>query len=241
MKFPGYNDTPLVPGSSYHVHDGDRPAPRVVTPGEGGGPPSDAIVLFGGADLSNWVHGDGRPAEWWVFEGCLEVNAGSGDIHTREEFGSCQLHVEWRAPHEVRGDSQGRGNSGVFLMGAYEFQVLDCYDNPTYADGTAGAIYGQFPPLVNACRRPGEWQAYDIIWEAPAFEGDRVARPAYATVLLNGLLVHHRVELQGATGHRNVPGYAAHTATGPLKLQDHGDKVRFRNIWYRPLTGYDKG
>jgi hypothetical protein len=175
-----------------------------------------------------------------VENGYLEVVAKTGDIQTREEFGDCQLHLEWAPPSEVVGDSQGRGNSGVFLMGRYEIQVLDCYDNPTYADGTTGAIYAQCPPLVNACRRPGEWNTYDIIWEAPRFEGEQVVRPAYVTVLLNGLVLHHRQELIGATTHRKVGEYTAHPPAGPLRLQDHGNPVRFRNIWYRPLTGYDQ-
>ncbi|MBV9850143.1 MAG: DUF1080 domain-containing protein, partial [Armatimonadetes bacterium] len=164
---------------------------------------------------------------------------GAGDIQTHAHFGDCQLHLEWRAPDYVKGDGQGRGNSGVFLMGRYEIQVLDCYQNPTYPDGTTGAIYGQYPPLVNACRRPGEWQTYDILWEAPRFDGDRLARPARVTVLLNGVVLHHAQELQGPTQHRQQASYQPHPAQGPLRLQDHGDLVRYRNIWYRPLTGYD--
>jgi len=134
----------------------------------------------------------------------------------------------------VKGDSQGRGNSGVFLMGRYEIQVLDCYNNPTYADGTTGAIYGQYPPLVNACRMPGAWQTYDILWTAPRFEGDRLVTPAYVTVLHNGVVLHNHRALLGATGHRNTPPYTPH-GDGPIRLQDHGDLVRFRNIWVRPL------
>jgi hypothetical protein len=178
---------------------------------------------------------DGSAAQWMVDNGVLQVVPKAGDIRSRREFGDCQLHVEWAAPEEVKGSSQGRGNSGVFLMGRYEFQVLDCFDNPTYADGTTGAIYGEFPPLVNACRKPGEWQTYDIIWTAPRFASDKLVSPAYATVFVNGVLVQNHQELTGPTTHRRVEPYVPHPPLGPLKLQDHGDLVRYRNIWYRPL------
>jgi hypothetical protein len=235
----GYQDTPIIPGSKYHVHDGERPQPPVVTPPTASSPPSDAIVLFDGRDLSGWESVRGGPAGWKVEGGAMEVVRGTGDIQTTQLLGDCQLHLEWAAPAEVRGDGQGRGNSGVFLMGRYEIQVLDCYDNPTYPDGTTGAVYGQYPPLANACRAPGEWQTYDIIWEGPRFEGERLARPAFVTVLLNGVVLHHSVELQGPTQHKQLAAYAAHPAEGPLRLQDHGDPVRFRNIWARPLRSYD--
>lgn len=237
----GYDDTPYIPGSPFRVHDIARTQPRVVTPGSAstedtpGRPPSDAVVLFDGRDLSGWVGRGGGPAGWKVAAGYMEVVAKAGDIQTREHFGDCQLHLEWAAPAEVRGDSQGRGNSGVFLMGRYEIQVLDCYDNPTYADGTTGAVYGQYPPLVNACRRPGEWQTYDVVWIAPRFEGDHLVSPAYVTVVLNGVVVQYHRELLGGTTHRRLAPYTAHPPTGPLQLQDHGNPVRFRNIWYRPL------
>ena len=242
----GYDDTPLIPNSQFKVHDSRRPQPRIVrpatasTPEQPGDPPSDAVILFNGSDLSAWSGKDGGDAAWRVADGYFEVVAGTGDIKTREGLPDCQLHLEWAAPAEVRGDSQGRGNSGVFLHDRYEIQVLDCYDNPTYADWTTGAIYGQYPPLVNACRAPGEWQTYDIIWEGPRFEGDRLTRPACVTVILNGVVLHHRTELLGGTQHRTAPSYEAHPPTGALRLQDHGDPVRFRNIWYRPLTGYDQ-
>lgn len=241
----GYDDTPVIPGSRYKVHDSARPQPRVVAPptestqDAPGGPPSDAVVLFDGTDGSGWVHADGRPMEWKVADGCMEVVPKTGDIASREHFGDCQLHVEWAAPAEVKGDSQGRGNSGVFLMGRYEIQVLDCRDNPTYADGTTAGIYGQYPPLVNACREPGEWQTFDIVWIAPRFDGGKLVSPARATVLHNGVLVHHDSELLGPTSHRKLTEYEPH-GPGPLVLQDHGDLVRFRNIWYRPLTNYDE-
>jgi len=243
----GYDDTPVIPGSTYKVHDGTRPQPKIVNPGTAstpkkpGEPPSDAVVLFDGKDLSRWAAVGGGDARWKVENGYMEVAPGTGDIQTREHFGDCQLHLEWAAPGIVKGESQGRGNSGVFLMGLYEIQVLDCYDNLTYPDGTTAAIYGQYPPLVNACRKPGEWQTYDILWVAPRFDGDRLVSPACVTVLHNGIVVHHCTEPQGPTGHRTVASYHPHPPAGPLRLQDHGDLVRFRNIWYRPLTGYDQG
>jgi len=246
-KRPGYDDTPLIPGSQCRVHDNTRPQPRVVTPGTEssqetpGQAPSDALVLFDGTDLSSWRNADGNEAGWKVENGYVEVVKGAGSIFTREDFGDFQLHLEWAAPAEIESESQGRGNSGVFLMGAYEIQVLDCYENPTYADGSTAAIYGQCPPLVNACRKPGAWQGYDIIWIAPRFEGDKLASPARVTVLHNGVLVHHDKELLGKTRHRDAAEYEAHSPTGPLELQDHGNPVRFRNIWCRPLPGYDEG
>jgi hypothetical protein len=165
---------------------------------------------------------------------------GTGDIETREHFGDCQLHIEWCAPAEVHGESQGRGNSGVYFAGRYEVQILDSHGNPTYADGQAAAVYGQFPPQVNACRRPGEWQSYDIVFTAPRFEGDRLREPAHVTVFHNGVLVHHAQELLGAAGHRTLPRYTPHPPEGPLRLQDHGNPVRFRNVWIRRL-GAEQG
>lgn len=242
----GYDDTPIIPGSCWRVHDGKRPQPRVVAPGTfstqdvPGLPPSDAIVLFDGRDMANWLNKDGAPAEWKVENGYMEVVPGKGDIRSKAEFGDCQLHVEWAAPALVKGDSQGRGNSGVFLMGQYEIQVLDCYQNLTYPDGTTGALYGQCPPLVNACRAPGLWQTYDLVWIAPRFAGERLVSPAYLTLFHNGVLLHLMKELQGPTQHRKTAEYKPHAPVGPLKLQDHKDLVRFRNIWYRPLTAYDQ-
>lgn len=246
QKNLGYDDTPVLPGIGYRVHDGTRPQPKVVQPGTPstqeapGVPPSDAIVLFAGDSLDGWLSVSGGPARWKVENGYMEVVPGTGDIETKEHFGDCQLHLEWAAPEVVKGESQGRGNSGVFLMGRYEIQVLDCYDNPTYPDGTTAAIYGQYPPLVNACRKPGEWQTYDIIWEAPLFEDGKLVREARVTVLHNGIVVHHATKLMGPTQHRQLPHYEPHLPIGPLRLQDHGDLVRFRNIWYRPLKPYDQ-
>ena len=238
----GYDDTPFLSGTKWRVHDGERPQPRVVTPGaKPGEAPSDAVVLFDGQDLSQWVSSkDGGAAQWKVENGYMEAVGGAGDIETKELLGDCQLHLEWAAPAQVASESQGRGNSGVFLMGLYEIQVLDCYDNPTYPDGATASIYGQFPPLVNACRPPGEWQTYDILWEAPRFADDKMIQPAYVTVLFNGLVMHHRTELRGPTSHRQVSPYRPQPAAGPLRLQDHGDAVRFRNIWCRALTPYDQ-
>ena len=237
----GYDDTPVLPDSKFKVHDKVRPHPRVVTAGTAGTPPSDAVILFDGSGLSGWVSaGDGGEAKWKVENGHMEVVPGTGNIQTAADFGDCQLHLEFACPAEVKGDCQGRGNSGVFLMGRYEIQVLDSYENPTYADGSCGGIYGQWPPLVNASRGPGQWQRYDIIWEGPRFDGDTFVRPAFVTVIHNGVVVHHRQELQGPTQHRQLAEYTPHPDTGPLMLQDHGDLVRYRNIWQRPLTGYDE-
>ena len=235
MAGVGYDDTPKQPWSKWKVHDSKRPQARVVTPGATDSePPSDAVVLFDGKDASGWVGRDGGAIEWTVGDGMMEVKPRTGDIQTKEQFGDCQLHIEWAAPAEVKGDSQGRGNSGIFLMGKFEIQVLDCYDNPTYADGAAASVYGQFPPLVNACRKPGEWQTYDILFVAPRFDGDKLVSPAYVTILHNGVMVQHHQEVTGPTGHRNVSAYDAPIPSeGPLRLQDHGDLVRYRNIWYR--------
>ncbi|MBN1557830.1 MAG: DUF1080 domain-containing protein [Lentisphaerae bacterium] len=232
----GYDDTPVLPDSEYRVHDGTRPQPRVVTPGQDGAPPSDAAVLFDGTDLSAWEACDGGAAPWKVEDGVMEVVPRSGSIRTREALGDIQLHLEWAAPSVVEKDGQGRGNSGVFLMGRYEIQVLDGYDNPTYADGITAAVYGQYPPLVNACRQPGAWQTYDLVWLGPRFDGETVTRPACVTLFHNGVLVHHHRTLIGPTAHRTIKPYSPHPETGPLQLQDHGDPVRFRNIWYRALA-----
>jgi hypothetical protein len=234
----GYSDTPLLPGSRWHVHDGARPQPRVVTPGEDGSPPSDAVVLFDGTDLSQWTS-NGKEARWKVENGYAEVN-GTGSISTREKFGDCQLHIEWATPKEVKGESQGRGNSGVFFFGRYEVQVLDSFGNVTYPDGQAAALYGQAPPLVNASRPPGQWQSYDIIFRAPRFENGALQQPAVVTVLHNGVVVHHAKAMLGATAHRALATYSPHEATGPIELQDHGNPVRYRNIWVRRLTDYDQ-
>jgi hypothetical protein len=237
----GYDDTPIIPGQEWRVHDGTRPQPRVVTPGDTGNPPSDATVLFDGADASGWVSKEGGDIGWTVESGYMQVAPKTGDITSKAEFGDCQLHIEWAAPAEVLGSSQGRGNSGIFLMGLYEVQVLDGYDNLTYADGITGSIYGQYPPLVNPTRKPGEWQSYDILFVAPRYQGNNLVSPAYLTVILNGVLQHHHQAAHGPTGHKNLSSYdEVHGPKGPLKLQDHGDLVRYRNIWMRDIGTYDE-
>ena len=212
--------------------------PPIVTPGKtDNDPPSDAIVLFDGKDLSRWrsVRGGGE-VKWAIKDGFVEVVPKTGDIATKEEFGDCQLHIEWAAPSEVKGEDQGRGNSGVFLMERYELQVLDSFDNKTYYHGQAGAIYKQHAPLVNVSRKPGEWQSYDIIFKAPKFdEQGKVIDRARMTVLHNGVLIQNNVEIYGTTFHDRPALYTAHPPKGSLKLQDHGDLVRYRNIWIRPL------
>ena len=221
------------------VHDETRPMPPVVDPGPAGPPapvPSDAIVLFGGKDLSGWVTAKGAPAKWLVRDGYMEVVKGAGAIQTVRGFSDCQLHVEWSAPSPAVGTSQDRGISGVFLMNTYEVQVLDSYQSKTYADGMAASLYGQFPPLENATRKPGEWQTYDIIFRAPRFDQTgAVTSPARFTVIHNGVLVHDAQELVGPTAHKARPPYKAHADKLPLGLQDHGHPVRFRNVWIREL------
>ena len=207
------------------------PEVKVVTPGEKNSlPPSDAIVLFDGKDLSQW-----KDASKWKVEDGVMV-AGSGTIQSIQEFGDCQLHIEWSAPKQVRGEGQGRGNSGIFLMGIYELQVLDSFENPTYADGQAGSIYKQQAPMVNAMRKPGEWNAYDVLWTTPKFNDDgSLKSPAYITVIHNGVVIQNHYELKGDTPFHRPSEYKKHAAKGPIKLQDHGDPVRFRNIWVRPI------
>jgi hypothetical protein len=212
-----------------------EPEPPIVDPGDATTAPSDAIVLFDGNDLSEWEGKDGPP-RWRVEDGAVTVVAETGDLKTSRAFGSVQLHIEWRTPAVVQGEGQGRGNSGVFLMGLYEVQVLDSYDNRTYSNGQAGSIYKQHIPEVNASRPPGEWQAYDIIFMAPRFESDgTLERPATMTVLHNGVLIQNHVTLRGPTRFRGEPEYEVHPARLPLTLQDHGNPVSFRNIWVREL------
>ncbi len=230
-----------VPTIKWKIHDQNRPLPPVVTPGtastqeSAGTPPSDAVVLFDGKDLSKWVDKDNKPAQWKVENGYMEVAAKTGNISTKDSFGDCQLHVEFSEPTPAHGESQERGNSGVFLMSTYEIQVLDSYENKTYADGQASAVYGQYPPEVNAARPPGQWQTYDIIFHRPRFTAGKVQRPARVTVLHNGVLVQDNVSLTGPTAHGERPPYKAGPDKMPLQLQDHGDPVRYRNIWIREL------
>ncbi|HEX2693243.1 MAG TPA: DUF1080 domain-containing protein [Gemmatimonadaceae bacterium] len=211
--------------------------PPVVTPGKtSSDPPSDALVLFDGRDLSRWRSADGSPAKWVVKDGYMEVAPGTGEIVTTDSFGDCQLHIEWATPAVVKGEGQERGNSGVFLMGRYEIQVLDSYKNETYFHGQAGSVYKQYAPLVNASRPPGQWQTYDIIFKAPRFdEQGKVIDRARVTVLHNGVLIQNNVEIYGITYHDRPALYIAHPAEQPLHLQDHGNPVRYRNIWIRRL------
>jgi hypothetical protein len=236
----GFTNMAEIPGTPWRIHDAARPHPPSVTPGSApGAPPSDAIVLFDGKDVSQFAQTKGGqpvPAQWTVRDGYMEVAAGTGSIVTKQSFGDIQLHLEFMTPSPAKGASQDRGNSGVILMGRYEVQVLDSFENVTYADGQAGSIYGEYPPLVNAARRPGEWQTYDIMFEAPKFKGTTLVAPAYVTVIWNGVLVQHRRPIMGATSATaTMHTYAAHDPELPFTLQDHAHPVRYRNIWVRRL------
>jgi hypothetical protein len=223
----------------WKAHDMARPRPPVVTPARQALPvpaPPDALVLFDGTSLAEWRSAEGGPAKWVIKEGAIESVPGSGYLYSARAFGDVQLHVEWAAPVPPRGEGQGRGNSGVFLMGLYEVQVLDSYQNDTYPDGQAAAIYGQYPPLVNACRPPGEWQTYDIVFRRPRFRPDgSLIQPARVTVLHNGILVQDGVEPWGPTAWLQHLPYTAHPDKLPLAFQDHGNPVRYRNLWLREL------
>ncbi len=225
--------------AQWKVHDLNRPKPEIVTPPAQVlpvPPPPDAVVLFDGSDLSGWEATDGSPTKWVIKDGNMESVAGAGYIQSKAAFGDMHLHVEWAAPVPVMGNSQGRGNSGVFLMSYYEVQVLDSYDNPTYADGQAGAIYGQYPPLVNATRPPGEWQSYDIFWHRPHFgTGGNVISPARVTVIHNGIMIQDNVELWGPTEWLQYRPYEQHADRLPIRFQDHGNPVLYRNVWVRDL------
>lgn len=263
----GFKDTPVQPGGKWHVHDPERPQPVIVTPGtfsteeQPGKPPADAIVLFDGKDLSQWQDKKGNPAPWRLENGAMI--AAKSDIVSKQEFGDIQLHVEFCEPAPGRGSGQGRGNSGVFLMDKYEVQVLDCYENKTYADGATGGLYGQHPPLVNACLPPGQWQVYDITFTAPRFETNNTVKltretgrramspsiprlqrtggnvvvktPAYVTIMLNGAIVQNHQSFRGPTGWRILAKYTPHGPAGPIGLQFHNNPVSFRNIWVRPI------
>lgn len=231
------------------VHEEDptkQPQPPIVTPGtestqeKPGSAPSDAVVLFDGKDLSNWTSTkEGDETKWILKDGAMSPTKASGMIRSKQEFGSCQLHVEFATPKEVKGDGQGRGNSGVFLMGKYEVQVLDSYENKTYPDGQAGALYGRQKPLVNACRKPGEWQTYDIVFHRPVFENGKVVKRATFTIFHNGVLIQDHTELTGGTDWRGphaISDYEPHGDKGPIMFQDHGNPVLFRNVWVRELA-----
>jgi hypothetical protein len=238
----GYDDTPMQPNGRWHIHDGKRPQPPIVTPGPltPAPPPQDAIVLIGsGADRSAWQMMEGAAVTWPMADGVLST--GKGMIRTRAEYADYQLHVEFATPKEVKGNSQERGNSGVFLNGKFEIQVLDSYQNITYPDGQAAAMYGQFPPLVNASRPPGEWQAYDIVFTSPHFgAGGKLEKPAVVTVLHNGIVVHAATAFWGPTAHKKIDPYTPDNTKGPIALQDHGNPVRYRNIWIRAIARDDQ-
>jgi hypothetical protein len=223
-------------------NDRNRPEPPIITPGtsstqeRAGAPPSDAIILFNGKDLSNWESINGGPAKWTVGEGYFAVLPHTGNIKTKDSYGDCQLHVEWATPNPPHGQDQDRGNSGVFLHTLYEIQVLDSYDNVTYADGEAAAVYGQYPPLVNASRKPGEWQTYDIVFHGARFDaGGKMLRPANVTVIYNGVLVQDHVDIKGPNTHHPTRPYTPVAERLPLELQDHNHPVRYRNLWLREL------
>lgn len=214
-----------------------EPVPPIVKPGRTAqDPPSDAIVLFNGKDFSSWNGKDGKPVEWTIEGDAMTVKPKSGEITTRQGFGDCQLHIEWRTPSMVKGDGQGRGNSGIFLMGKYELQVLDSYNNRTYSNGQAASIYKQLIPQVNASRAPGEWQTYDVIFTAPRFSSTgKLMSQARITVFHNGVLVQNNAAIWGSSAYIGIPEYEPHSMKEPLMLQDHGDLVSFRNIWIREL------
>ena len=231
----------------WKVHDKNRPQPAVIEAGEpgtkqtSGRAPSDAIVLFDGTDLSKWEKGDGEEAKWKVENGYMEISRRTGSIRSKQGFGSCQLHIEWATPTKTTNKEgkpikgQGRGNSGVYFMTKYEIQVLDSYENKTYPDGQAASVYGMNPPMVNACRPPGQWQTYDIIFHRPIFDGDKVVKPAIVTVIHNGILVQENYPFEGISTHARRAKYKLHADKLQLSLQDHGNPIRYRNIWIREL------
>lgn len=242
----GYSDTPLIPGTQWHVHDGKRPQPPVVKPAETfshlAPAPGDAVVLFDGKDLSKWEDGGGQAPKWKVENGFMEVAPKTGSIRTKQKFADFQLHLEFATPAKVEGSSQGRGNSGVLMNGIYEVQVLDSYNNKTYPDGQAGALYGYTPPLVNASKPPGEWQTYEIIFESPRWDASgKLTKKANVTVIHNGVLLHHKREYLGHSPHRANGNYdKPHAPEVYIELQDHANPMRFRNIWVRSIGEYDK-
>jgi len=235
-----YVDTPT---GRWLIHDVNRPAPPIITPGaECGAAPSDAVVLFDGTEASmtnNWTDTKGNPTKWAFRDGCMESVKNAGYIQSKQQFGSCQLHVEFATPSRVQGSSQGRGNSGVFLQGEFEIQVLDSYENKTYPDGQCSALYGRSVPLVNVCRQPGEWQSYDIVFHRAIFDKDgKIVRKPTFTVFQNGVLVQDHVTLEGGTqwnGPHAISDFRPIGDKGPIQFQDHGNPVRYRNIWLREL------
>jgi len=230
-KPDGYTNTPMSPGTKWHIHDPNRPQPKWVQPqydGKPVPPPKDATVLFDGDDLDHW-----KNKQWKLEDGAMVCTKGQQE--SAAQFGDVQLHVEFLIPKGITKKGQGAGNSGVFLLGRYEIQVLDCYSSRTYADGMCGAVYAQSPPLANASKPPGTWQSYDIHFKAPVFEGGKLAQPGYITVLHNNVLVQDNWEIKGLTQWKRVPQYKPHGPKGPIRLQAHGAPIRYRNLWVRPL------
>jgi len=229
----GYKDTPILPWCGFHVHDPDRSAPVRIDPGPAGPPapiPADAVVFFDGKDLSKW-----QPTDWKVVNGYIEAIGGTS-LASKEDFGDCQIHLEWMAPANFKGPWSDQGNNGLHVMGLFEIQIFDSFTEKIYPDGQAAAVYGQTPPLVNVTRPPGQWQAYDIVFTAPVFAGEKLVKPARVTMLHNGVLVHLDTEVRGETGHRILPEYKRKISRGPLTLSGHNCPVRFRNIWVRKLS-----
>ncbi len=230
----GYKDTPILPWCGYYQHDPDRPAPPRVIPKAGNGfsvAPPDAIILFNGKDMSKW-----KKSDWKLDLDNGELVAANGNLSTNESFGDCQLHIEWMAPDPPQGSFWDHGNNGVLLMGLFEIQIFDSYSTKIYPDGQAASVYGQTPPMVDACRKPGKWQSFDIIFFAPIFKNGKLNKPAHVTVFHNGVLAHHNQKIYGPTGHRILPQYTEPIAEKlPLSLYGHNNPVRFRNIWIRPL------
>lgn len=252
-KIDGPRDTPLLPDGKWHVHDPDRPQPRVITPGatfsQNASAPSDAEVLFDGKDLAKWQNAKGEDPAWRIRDGCLETPGRGVSLRTRDKWADFQLHVEWATPNPPKGAGQGQGNSGILINGMYEVQVLDSYKSKTYPDGQAGAIYGQAPPLVNASKAPGDWQTYDILFESPRWSANgELIKKACITVLHNGVVIQNRYELIGMTDgiHPDQPWKSLSKYPAPhppevfIGLQDHGDPLRYRNIWIRRLGERDK-
>ena len=233
---PGYTDGPFLPNSKWRVHDQALPQPKIVKPGIGDlgvTAPDDAVVLFDGTNLDAWRQTDGQPIGDGIADGAFDI-VKTGQLSTKAEFGSCQLHLEWVTPPGPE-DRMNWGNSGVFMMGLFELQIIESCDSFIYADGNAGAIYGQFPPLVNPARKPGEWQSFDIFFTAPTFDGDQLLTPAYVTIVYNGVVVQNHQEILGTAVHRTLPGPYPVQTKGPIMLQDHHSAVKFRNIWIRPM------
>lgn len=228
-----YGDTPDAK-HAWAVHDMNRPRPPIIA-ADPGKPPSDAVVLFDGSSLDAWLDKDGKPCRWAIIDGAMQVVPGTGEVQTKASFGDCQLHIEFATPTKVEGGSQGRGNSGVFLMGMHEIQVLDCFDNDTYPDGQCSSVYAENPPLVNACRKPGEWQTYDIVFHQPIWDGETLKHPGTVTVIHNGVLTQDNWEFEGLTTHCQRRPLKPYAPKLPLRLQDHNNPMRFRNIWIREI------